>query len=396
MLVAVFHLGNAALLSGLTPVRIVIFAGLLRAVAGGFYHMSTRNRFDQLMLFFSLIALLSSFGHKSSYLVPYPLLERAGLILNFLGTYLYARAYLVGPEFIIRYSLVLAIIVIPFAPLLALEQTTGRNTYIMLGSKSDSASIRNDRFRAMGPFGHAILAGTAAAATLPFMFLVHSRGYVLLGRIGIGASVIATIASASSGPLAAMIVSLGLLSFWRWRHILGLAKICIGLMLIFLNFSMSRPIWFLIARIDIVGGSTGWHRSMLIDSAMNRLGEWWLAGTDYTRDWMLTGVMWNPNHTDITNYYLQMGVLGGLPLMLAFITIIVTSLAGLEKALPILCHAGDLREFDVWCVWTAILTHSISFLSVAYFDQSYAGFFMLIGAVPAICVWEVEDLHLKL
>ncbi len=391
LLVATFHLGNAVVVSEFTPMRLVIISGLLRAMAAGELQWSFRNRLDQLVAGFCAIALLSSLGHEGNAYVTSPLIERCGLVLNVLGAYLYGRAYMTGPDFVTRFATLLAIVLIPFSIMIALEQATGNNYYSSLGARSEFAGIRNDRFRAMGPFSHAILAGTAAAATLPFMILLRRRQYKLLGTLGIGASIIATLASASSGPIVAIITAVGLLALWRWRHLLGRMKFCAGILLIFLHFTMSRPIWFLIARMDIVGGSTGWHRSKLIDTAMNRLDEWWLAGTDYTRHWMFSGVTWNPNHTDITNHYLQMGVLGGLPLMIAFIAILIAALIGIERALPDLRAAGDEREFDAWCVWTSLLVHSVSFISISYFDQSYGGFYILIGSVAAIRDWEPEN-----
>ena len=82
---------------------------------------------------------------------------------------------------------------------------------------------------------------------------------------------------------------------------------------ILLDLVMKAPAYYIIARADIIGGSTGWHRAALIDSAIRHLNEWWLIGTDYTRNWMVTGVSWSADNTDITNHYLYLGVLGGLP-----------------------------------------------------------------------------------
>jgi len=86
---------------------------------------------------------------------------------------------------------------------------------------------------------------------------------------------------------------------------------------------MKAPPYYLMARVDLSGGSTGWHRARLIESSMEHLGEWWFAGTDYTRHWMPTGVYFSPNHVDITNHYLAMGVLGGLPLLFLFVLLLV-------------------------------------------------------------------------
>lgn len=396
LLVGLFHLGNVSLVSEFTPVRIIIIVGLVRALASGQLRWSPDNRLDQLVGLFAVVALLSTLGHESSRYVPSPLIERCGLVLNVVGSYLYARAFTRCDDFLPTLATCLAVVTLPLAGGLLFEQATGRNAYVLLGSRSDMAGMRNDGFRAKGPFGHAITAGTATAVTLPFMVFLWRRRRGL-AMAGIGAAVGGALATASSGPLAALGIVMGLLVFWRWREHLGWLRMAGLAALVVLNFTMSRPIWYLIARIDLVGGSTGWHRSTLIDRAIKNLDEWWLAGTDYTRHWMHSGVTWNPNHTDITNYYLQLGVLGGLPLMLCLVAMIIVALRMLERSMPLAAIGDKQGEFGAWCVWAAIIGHSVSFLSIAYFDQSYAGFFLLLGAAPAIleaaarCASQHED-----
>jgi hypothetical protein len=144
---------------------------------------------------------------------------------------------------------------------------------------------------------------------------------------------------------------------------------------------MKAPIYYLIARFTVVGGSTGWYRSRLIESAFEHLSEWWLAGTDYTRHWMPNAVDWSPNHTDITNYYLSMGVVGGLPLVLLLIAIIVKtfSLIGRKLRDPAL---STKDAFVLWALGSAMFAHMATSFSVGYFDQSFV-FFYLPSAVAA-------------
>jgi TRAP-type mannitol/chloroaromatic compound transport system permease small subunit len=389
LLLAAFHLSDFEVVNQFTPIRLVLIVGLIRAVTRGFFQWSSSNKLDLMVLFFAGVAMLSSLGHVPNNYVPNPWMERIGLCLNICGSYLYARAYFQGPDFLYRFSRVLVLIIVPFSILISLEQVAGRNIYGAVGlSQTESSITRNDRFRAQGTFGHAIIAGTAAATTLPFMVLLYRRKDRKLAIVGGAAAVMGALASASSGPLLALVAGVSLMMFWRWRHWLHTVKIAILVMLVVLNFTMSRPIWFLIARIDIVGGSTGWHRSILIDRAMTYINEWWLAGTDHTRHWIHSGVTWNPNHTDITNYYLQMCVLGGLPLLIAFVLIIYSGLKQLERQMAVmrLELPDDDRdgEFAMWCVWTAIFMHCLSFISIAYFDQAYSLFFGLLGAIPAL------------
>ncbi len=389
LLIAVFHVGNLSVLSEFTPVRLLILAGLTRAIIGGFFEWSPSNRLDLLAGVFGVIALISSVGHAANGYVPSPLIERVGLVLNVMGSYLYGRAYCFGDDFIPRFAKILALVLIPLALFMAVERVTGQNQYASLGARAGQV-LRNEQFRARGPFGHAILAGTAMACSLPFMVQLWETNRMLCIAGG-GSALVGIFGSGSSGPIAVLMANFGLLFLWRWRDLLGALKVGVVVVLLLLQLVATRPIWFLISRVDLVGGSTGWHRSKLIDSAIKDLGEWWLFGTDYTRHWMSTGVNWNPNHTDITNYYLQFGVLGGLPLMLAFIAMVIVALRQIETSLPELQMRDDGSEFSAWCLWVSILSFCLSFISIALFDQSYAFFFLLVGAVPAIAESEEEE-----
>jgi hypothetical protein len=43
------------------------------------------------------------------------------------------------------------------------------------------------------------------------------------------------------------------------------------------------PACFLIARIDLPGGSSGgYHRAAIIEAAISHFREWWFAGTNWT------------------------------------------------------------------------------------------------------------------
>lgn len=138
------------------------------------------------------------------------------------------------------------------------------------------------------------------------------------------------------------------------------------------------------ASIDLVGGSTGWHRARLIDRGFENLNEWWLWGTDYTRHWMASGVSWNPNMVDMTNYYLHLGVIGGLALTLCVIAIIVVSFKMLFRRMYEMRLAGNPMEIVLWCAAASLAAHAISFVSISYFDQMYIYFYILLGAVPGL------------
>src|SRR5262249_48958397 len=142
------------------------------------------------------------------------------------------------------------------------------------------------------------------------------------------------------------------------------------LTIVALNFIMNDPVYYLMARIDITGGSTGYYRAQLVQSTINHLSEWWFAGTDYTRHWMDTGIAADPNSSDILNYYIQMGVWGGLPLMLLFMWLLAAAFIRTGKALRASQSAPLSSQFVIWALGSILFGHATAFWSISYFDQT--------------------------
>jgi hypothetical protein len=339
-----------------------------------------------IFLFFSAWAVLSSFGHQADRYIPSPLNARLGMVINTFGTYLYARAYLPDIAAFKRYAMLLPLILIPLAVLMTIENRTKRNMYYALGARSETSAVREGRIRAQGPFQHPILAGCAGSTALAFAALAWRSGQRKIAIVGLGACLGVVLASSSSGPLAAVAVTMAGMGFWRWRRFLKHVLWGIVLVALLFNLVKGRGPWYLMASIDLVGGSTGWHRAKLIDQGFRFLHEWWFIGTDYTRHWMASGVRWNPNMIDLTNYYLHLGVIGGLPLALCLIGMLVTAFRLITRRMAELGSAESPDEFVLWCAGTALATHAVSFISISYFDQMYIFFYLLLGAVPGLVV----------
>jgi hypothetical protein len=240
--------------------------------------------------------------------------------------------------------------------------------------------MREGKIRAQGPFSHAILAGTVGATCFPLMiglWQLHKRAAV----IGIGACLGMVFACASSGPILSILAAGGALLMWRYRGKMRTLCWFAAFGYIALDLAMKQPAYFIMAKIDISGGSTGWHRAFLIQSSLKHISEWWLAGTDYTRHWMPTGVTWNPDHTDITNYYLKMGVLGGLPLMLIFIAVLIRAFIYVGRVLRERQDLSIQESFLVWTLGASLFAHAATSISVVYFDQSFVFLYMTLAAV---------------
>jgi hypothetical protein len=271
------------------------------------------------------------------------------------------------------------------------EQMTGHNLFSILGGVPEMSEVRNGRIRAQGPFAHSILAGSVGAACLPLMIGLW-RQYRKIAIAGIVACCSMIIASASSGPIMSALFAIGALFMWYWRGRMRLLRWLAVLAYIGLDLIMKAPAYYLIMRIDLTGSSTSWHRAALIDTALKHLTEWWFAGTDFTRHWMDYGVGWNPDHIDITNHYLVMGVYGGIPLMLLFIAVLAKAFSFVGQTLQ---KAYNLQiqesRFMFWALGASLFSHAATFLSVSYFDQSFVFLYLTLAA---ICSTSIQTMQL--
>lgn len=191
-------------------------------------------------------------------------------------------------------------------------------------------------------------------------------------------------ASASSGPILSSAAAVVALFAWYIRNSMQLVRRLIVAGYIFLDLVMKAPVYFLLARADVLGGSTGYHRATLIDAAISHFNEWWFAGADYTRHWLPYGVIWSPDHIDITNQFISLGVMSGLPVVLLHIYILAKGFSYI--GLTIRNPAAYLTEpaFVVWTLGAGIFTYVVSSLGVSYFDQSFLFIYMILAGTASV------------
>ncbi len=307
---SIFHFSN---------LRILLLAGLIRVTLRGERFMGPLLGADWLILAWSAWGLFSGFYHSQP---GAALVFRSGLMYDVCGTYFLTRIFLSTFQNIIWLGRCLAVLLIPMAAEMVMEKITFFNWYSLLGGVSATPQVRDGLIRAQGPFDHAILAGTVGALCVPLLAGI-GKWHRKEALAGIGACLIIIYTSGSSGPIMTLLAGLGALVMWRYRRYMGWFKWMFIAGYIVLELIMKDPAYYIMARIDLTGSSSSWHRAALIESAVRHLNEWWWAGTDFTRHWMPTGVSWSPDHTDITNYFLHLGVVGGLPLMLSFMLILL-------------------------------------------------------------------------
>ncbi len=359
-----------------TGIRFLVAVGLLLAkarsdrLAGGLVPL------DKWMILWAIWFAITSVFHDSS-----TWMTRFGEIFNDVGIYFLFRIYLQDINDLVRLCKMTCVVLVPLAVVMLCEKFTGTNYFGVIFGGWTVSLIRNGHVRAQGPFEHPIMAGTVGAVCLPMALYLWNQ-HRKLALIGMAAAGSIVVASASSGPVLTVFSIFGAMSTWKIRnHLYVIRWLAVGALIV-LNFVMNDPVYFLVARIDIAGGSTGWYRAQLIRSAIEHISEWWLAGTDYTRNWMLVEI--NKNNTDITNYYLRNGVWGGMLLMFIFIAILCTAFSIVGRTIRANEDAPFEKRFLLWVLGSILFGHAVTFFSVSYFDQTVMFYYMLLAAIGSI------------
>jgi hypothetical protein len=360
-----------------TVVRLLVAAGAVRVLLRQERLPHGLLALDRLMILWAIWACSSSVFHTD------PKSHLTGLLgkgYDACGIYFLFRIFCSDIQDLVRLVKLTAIVLTPVAIAMLAEHIVGHNWFAIFGGVSDSPMVRDNRIRASGPFMHPILAGTVGAVNLPLAIALW-RFHRLFSCLGVVACCAMVLASNSSGPIMTAAFSLCGLTFWLYRNKMYLVRRAAIVAYVVLEITMKAPAYYVIARIDLTGSSTGWHRAALIEAALTHLDEWWLAGTDYTRHWIASGVSWSPNHTDITNHYLQMGVEAGLPLILLFLMALARAFRYVGNGIrqPVEPNTAFVR----WSVGVALFAHCATFLSVSYFDQSILFIYSVLAAAAS-------------
>lgn len=378
--------GQAVNLGGIKlPVfRMLLAVGLLRIVVKGEGLAGGFNRIDTLMLLLGAWLFFASFFHEPGAAAAGPTFI-IGKVAEISLCYFLVRSFCQDMDDFASIMGVIAILLVPIALEMIQEKFTEINLFSKIfGGVREAVVVREGELRARGPFRHAILAGTVGAALVPIMLGLWRRN-PRAAKIGLVACLTMVASCASSGPILSLIFGLMGVFLWKFRSLMGWVRWSIPVGLLVLHMVMEKPVWFIIGRLSM-GGSTGWHRSKLIDSAINYFGDWWAFGTDHTRSWMPTGVTFSEEHTDITNYYLAFGVMGGLLAMLLLIAMIWVAFKWTGHMIDAIPEETDENgdRFMIWCMGSSLFSHVATSISVAYYDQSVFFFWFSIATISSL------------
>ena len=325
-----------------------------------------------------LIAFVVSSSIAMVVRVGVPGLEnRLGFALTSIGIYFAMRTLIRGKEDLVFLAKPLVLAMIPLTVFFMIEKATGRNPFAFLGGVPELTVVRSGRLRCQGAFAHPIVAGVFFAMLVPYLVgisLMNSRRAAPF-LAGVGMCVLIIFATSSSTPVSALILGLIGWMFWKVRWQLSSVRWLAVVLLLFLHFAMEKGVWHLLARIDFVGGSTGWHRYHLIERAIANLDEWFLIGLNSTGHW-------GPGLYDVTNQFVLEGINGGLVSVILLIAIIVTSFVSVSRSLR--AAAGTDTAYLIFGFGVMMFVHVCVFLSLSYFGQMTLLWFFTIAAIESL------------
>ncbi len=356
--------------------RLLILVGSLRLLiaktfAGTPLFGSRMNSFDKL---FCLWALLRGVAAILLFRQGGAVVNQVGLWLDAFGGYFLFRYALHDDDDIFRATKAFVPIVAVLAVCMSYEFLTRVNVFSYLAGHTIEPWLRNGRVRAQAVFGNSITAGTIGATLLPLFFWLWKSGKAKFWAIiGLASASVVAITSMASTPITGYLAGILALCSWPVRNHLrklrwGLVFAVIGLALV-----MKAPVWFVITKINIVGGDS-WDRANLIDQTVRHFGSWWLIGT---RD----NANWGDFTWDQCNQYISEGLQGGIVTMALFFAILIRGFGILGQSRKRV--EGSLQEWYFWCLGAALFAHVICFLGIDYFDQTRALWFVFLAMISA-------------
>lgn len=367
-----------------TTIRLLVFWGFLRVLIRKDVSIQSigKNPVDILIVSWVIIGSIS-------YIIQQPgkaaIILKTGFVWNVLGLYFLFRWYVDDKESFDIVFKTIAIICIVLSVAMAFEHINGRNWFSIFGGVEPVSWMRKGRYRAQGPFRHAITAGTFGATQLPILFFLYLNLKKNIYLIGSLAAVGIVIFCSSSGPFLTFGCALIGIGMWKYREKIPLVRNVILLtILTYTALKMHKPIWYIFAKMGYLLGGTGEHRAWVIDAALKYFNEWWLIGTGYTAHWLPFTLPNDPNNIDITNQFLAVGVSTGLLSMILFILmqkktfdifkILRYSSDNSQPYSPMLIHA----------LGVSMAAHIVTFFSVVYFDQMMSFYYLLIAIVASL------------
>jgi len=292
-----------------------------------------------------------------------------GDLLDLLGGYAAVRFLICDRDALYRTAKVLAVICVIQGACMISEQFTGHNVFSFCGGPTPS--VRDGHIRSEGSLG-TLYGGVFAGVLLPLFIWLwsESRAAAYAGIAGATAMVFASHASTSWMAFGGSLAGLG---FWPLRNKMRLVRWTLVVTLIGLHLVMHGPVWSLIEKVDLTGGSSSYHRYMLVDNCIRHFGDWWLMGCTYYGSWGFD--MW-----DLCNQFVAVALTGGLVSLFLFIAVYVKSFARIGSSRADV--SGDhVQEWLLWCLGSALFANVVASFGINYMVQLMMCFSCLLACI---------------
>jgi len=339
-----------------TPLRFCVLFGFLRIFMREETVQIDWGIFDKFVLAWAVcgaVVYVLQWGNVKA------LINRSGFLFDCLGMYWIFRQSIRSWQDVHFVVKMFAMMVLLSAPLVIFERLTHKNFFALFGHTV--TQYHRGRFRCSGPFPHSIMMGLFWANLIPiFMAYVMANLSRAFYVVAIICCLVCVILSGSSTPIMTVLFVILAFTFYRYRRYGKQIALSFCLLILALHIVMNAPVWHLISRINVFGGSTGWHRYHLINEAIRHFGEWALIGCRSTAHWG-----WGLQ--DITNQYILEGVRGGFATLIIFILLLIQAVK-IPGSYSLHRIAND-RKWLSWGVCVSILGHCVSFNGVSYFGQ---------------------------
>jgi hypothetical protein len=367
--------GQVVVLGGLhfTVLRILILAGLARRASVG----SLRGKFpggfnpvDQVVVLWTVSALVIL---SLQWMNRQSLIHNLGDFLDAIGGYLVVRFLIPDGEAVRRTFKVLAWVCLIQGACMTNEQLAHRNIFGYLGGMSLTVTVRDGKIRSEGVMG-CLYAGVFAGVIIPMLLWLWTQGKsriaAIAGLVGATAMVITSNSSTSWMAIAGSVVGL---AFWPLRKHMRVVCWVFALILLMLHLVMNGPVWSLIARIDLTGSSSSYHRYYLLDNCIRHFSDWWLLGYRYYDKWGWS--MW-----DLCNQFVVVALLGGLLSLVFYIAIFSRSFRAIGKARKVV-NGNRGQEWLLWCLGVDLFANVVAHFGINYMAQMMMSLFPLLACI---------------
>jgi hypothetical protein len=314
--------------------------------------------------------------------------NRAGFLMDTFFAYLAARLCVTDRAALISVVKCVGVILVPLVIMGVLESAAGWRPYAQLRQYCPwrmDTTIKEARFgfeRAEGPFGHAIMFGTAFAILLPCLWSLRHEGgcWPALSYLLTGAALIGALSSMSGGPWNTLIVVIFCLALERYKRWVKPLLIFMVFSCIFTEIASNRPFYHVIlSYANPLGGAAG-HRAVIVDCAIEDIDKWWMVG------YRGQDPGWGPRlgmaFTDVTNEFVLAGVYYGILGVIGLCAIFTSAIQMLVRSYNL--SNDPVVKSWCWALCTILVAVIITFMGVAFFGQIKTIFYCILGVVGSV------------